>query len=65
MPSSAVTADVVLVQMPFATTAWPSLGLSLLKSELSALGVTCHIGYFTIAFERYIGQSAYEPTFPF
>lgn len=47
--------------MPFAITAWPSIGLSLLKSALSAQGFSADILYLNIAFADFVGVSNYSP----
>lgn len=54
------TADVALVQMPFATTSWPSLGLGLLKSALAAQSIQCDVLYFNHKFESVIGIETYS-----
>lgn len=53
--------DVMLVSMPFATEMSPSIGLSLLKSGLTANGVSSSIRYFTILFAEMIGDETYWP----
>lgn len=53
-------ADVVLVSMPFGHVFSPSIGLSLLKAELAAQGITSHIRYFSIRFAELIGQGFYQ-----
>src|SRR5581483_3803198 len=51
---------VLLVSMPFATTASPSLGLSLLKAGLARAGVPCDLRYLNFDFARRIGAWRYE-----
>ena len=51
---------VALVQMPFAVTSWPSLGLSLLKSGLGQRGIDAKIFYFNAAFARLVGEEDYR-----
>ncbi len=50
----------LLVSMPFATTASPSLGLSLLKASLVREGLPCDLHYLNLLFARRIGVTAYE-----
>src|ERR1700733_10171364 len=50
---------VALIQMPFAVTSWPSLGLSLLKSGLREHGIESRIFYFNALFSRLVGDDAY------
>ena len=50
---------VALVQMPFAITAWPSLGLSLLKAIASEAGHEVRVFYFNQAFHDEIGSEMY------
>ena len=49
-----------LVQMPFAITAWPSLGLSLLKAIATDAGHDVRIFYFNQAFQDEIGIDLYS-----
>lgn len=51
---------VALVQMPFAITAWPSLGLSLLKSIATDAGHDVRIFYFNQAFQDEVGVDIYS-----
>ncbi len=46
--------------MPFGPVFAPSLGLSLLKAELTAAGIPSRIRYFTIAFAECIGERLYS-----
>ncbi len=46
--------------MPFATTKWPSLGISLLKAQIKEKGDVCDIRYFNIDFASAIGVKLYE-----
>ena len=52
--------DVLLVSMPFGPMLSPSLGLSLLKPEVMARGLTCQIEYFTLPFAEKIGHQLYS-----
>ena len=56
-----MTADggIVLVCMPFGQVFAPSIGLSLLKAELAAQGLSADIRYFSIRFAELIGQHFY------
>jgi len=56
-----LTADggIVLVCMPFGQVFAPSIGLSLLKAELAAQGLSADIRYFSIRFAELIGQHFY------
>ncbi len=47
--------------MPFAVTAWPSLGLGLLKAGLAQAGVAAEVLYLNAMFADQVGDSAYEP----
>ena len=51
--------DVVLIQMPFAVTSWPSLGLGLLKSALSTTGIRSSVLYLNAIFADLVGEDAY------
>lgn len=51
---------VLLISMPFSSTKWPSIGISLLKPRLVNEGIACDIGYFNIIFARMIGLERYE-----
>jgi|SRR5271166_303509 len=52
--------EVVLINMPFFGTDRPSLGLSLLKSQLRREGINAHIYYFNILFSRIVGILNYR-----
>ena len=52
--------DVVLVSMPFGPVFGPSLGLGLLKAQLTGLGISCRVRYFTIDFAETIGEALYD-----
>ncbi len=54
------TFRVVLIQMPFAVTSWPSLGISLLKSILKGDGHDVEIAYFNHAFARIVDKDIYD-----
>ena len=56
-----VRADVALVQMPFAVTAWPSLGLGLLKAALAKVGITSTVLYLNAIFADQVGEQTYQP----
>ncbi len=47
---------VLLVSMPFASVAGPSLALGLLKPLLKRQGVPCDVSYLNIAFQAYSGR---------
>src|SRR3989304_1524263 len=51
---------VLLITMPFSSTKWPSIGISLLKPRLSEEGIECDIKYFNIVFAKMIGLDIYE-----
>lgn len=53
------TFDVLLVSMPFASPAQPSIGLSLLKAALSRIEVSSVIQYLNLAFAERIGADLY------
>jgi len=50
---------IVLVCMPFGQVFSPSIGLSLLKAELAAIGMSASIRYFSIRFAELVGQHFY------
>ena len=50
---------VVLICMPFGQVFTPSIGLSLLKAELAAEGISAQVRYFSIRFAELIGQAFY------
>lgn len=52
-------ANVVLVNMPFASATRPSLALGLLKSELNAIGVSTRVENFMLSFAELIGPEDY------
>ncbi len=52
--------NVALVCMPFADVERPALGVSLLKAEVEAAGVSCSVLYPNIAFARTIGLPEYR-----
>ncbi len=49
-----------LVQMPFAATTWPSLGLGLLKAALTRSGVPSRVIYLNTKFSDRVGVDAYQ-----
>ena len=51
--------DVLLVSMPFGPLITPSIGLSLLKSNLTLHNISAKIVYFTLQFAKLIGSSRY------
>lgn len=51
---------VLLITMPFGPMTRPSIGISLLKSELTARGIACDIRYFNLFFARLIGPETYH-----
>lgn len=51
---------IVLLQMPFANTGWPSLGLSTLKSLLNERGHETSILYVNQSFSDKIGEGRYS-----
>jgi ribosomal peptide maturation radical SAM protein 1 len=53
--------NIALVQMPFAMTSWPSLGLSLLKANLAGAGYPATILYLNYVFASLVGQADYLP----
>lgn len=50
---------VVLVQMPFAPSKYPNLGLSLLKAVLAGCGVSSQIVYFNLLLQQLLGSEDY------
>lgn len=54
--------DVLLIHMPWSELLWPSIGLGLLKSGLSALGVSVKILYFNLKFAKFISPGSYLKT---
>jgi len=50
-----LSSKVVLVNMPIVTSQTPSLGLSVLKSELDARGIGCSVRYFNIDYAERVG----------
>lgn len=48
------------MNMPFCTTKWPSLGISLLKSQILEAGFWVDIKYFNIEFAQYLPVEWYE-----
>jgi ribosomal peptide maturation radical SAM protein 1 len=53
-------AQVALVQMPYAVTSLPSLGLSLLKAGLQKQEITATVLYLNQWFEQTVGHSTYQ-----
>ena len=51
---------VLLASMPFSTLHYPSLGLSLLKPALQAIGVSCDVRYFFLDYANRAGLNAYD-----
>lgn len=51
---------VLLISMPFSSTKWPAIGISLLKPRLLQEGIGCDIAYFNIVFAEMIGLDRYE-----
>lgn len=51
---------VLLVNMPFCTTKWPSLGISLLKSQIIDFGFEVDVKYFNIDFAQHLPLEWYE-----
>lgn len=52
--------DVVLITMPFGPIMSPALGLSLLKSRLTAEGISSRVHYFSIRFAEITGERFYS-----
>jgi ribosomal peptide maturation radical SAM protein 1 len=52
--------DVSLLVMPFGSVQRPSIGVSLLKSGLSKIGITSRIHYFNLKFAERIGLDVYD-----
>ena len=50
---------VALVNMPFASPRWPSLGLGLLKAGLARQGIACDVVYLNLDFAEQIGLEDY------
>lgn len=50
---------VALVQMPFATTSSPSIGLGLLKAELADRGIGADVRYLNFLLEDLMGEAPY------
>ena len=55
-----MSGQVLLVNMPFCALDSPSLGLSLLKAELSRVGVACDLRYLNLLFSDIIGVKQYD-----
>src|SRR5262249_13761559 len=55
-----MTADIALINMPFFTLSLPSLGLSLLKSELDRAGYSSKIYYLNLSFSSHVGYDLYQ-----
>ena len=51
---------VLLVCMPFASTKWPSIGVSLLKTEVERAGFGCDVRYLNMLFAHRLGLDLYE-----
>lgn len=51
---------VLLVTMPFSSTKWPAIGISLLKPALEREGIACDIRYFNLDLANMIGLETYE-----
>jgi ribosomal peptide maturation radical SAM protein 1 len=51
---------VLLINMPFGSASWPPLGLGLLKSRLTALGVEARIENLNMRFADRLGPLAYD-----
>ncbi|MDQ3650658.1 MAG: RiPP maturation radical SAM C-methyltransferase [Acidobacteriota bacterium] len=51
---------VLLLSMPFGAMERPSLGLSLLKAQLTEAGFACDVRYLMFAFAEYIGHDEYQ-----
>ena len=52
--------QIALIQMPFAVTAWPSLGLSLLRSALGKRGISSTVYYLNLEFLKMVGYEIYQ-----
>src|SRR5271156_911810 len=52
--------QIALIQMPFAVTAWPSLGLSLLRSGLGKRGISSTVYYLNLEFLKMVGHEIYQ-----
>jgi ribosomal peptide maturation radical SAM protein 1 len=52
-------AGVLLIQMPFAPVAYPSIGLTLLKGILARDGISAQVLYLNLAFAERIGSHPY------
>jgi|ERR1017187_6819751 ribosomal peptide maturation radical SAM protein 1 len=52
--------QIALIQMPFAVTAWPSLGLSLLRSALGKRGISSIVYYLNLEFLKMVGYEIYQ-----
>src|SRR5208282_1566145 len=46
--------------MPFVSLARPAIGISLLKARLAEEGLECAIGYGSLFFAEWIGQTSYD-----
>ena len=47
---------VFLLNMPFASTRYPSAALSVLKPALESTGMPCDVGYLNVAFQAHMGR---------
>lgn len=59
LAASGPQVPVVLVNMPFGPLQTPSMGLSLLKPALKAVGIESHVFYFHLRFAQQFGVSLY------
>jgi len=52
--------EVLLLNMPFVSLARPAIGISILKARLAEEGLRCTVGYGSLFFAEWVGQTAYE-----
>lgn len=53
--------QVLLINMPFASAGFPSMGLSVLKAALSGNNIPCDVQYFNISYRNYVSDpSVYD-----
>jgi ribosomal peptide maturation radical SAM protein 1 len=54
------TRTVFLASLPLSSASYPSLGLGLLKSALTQLGIPCHVRYFSLDYIQDAGIETFE-----
>jgi ribosomal peptide maturation radical SAM protein 1 len=59
-PRGMPTNSVFLASLPLSSARYPSLGLGLLKSALTQLGIPCHVRYFSLDYIQDAGIKTFE-----